>query len=42
MTAQKKYNTDGKTSEDRALDLFADMMIERIKTLSSKDGWKKP
>lgn len=42
MTGQKKYNTDGKTSEDRALDLFADMMIERIKSLSSKDGWKKP
>lgn len=21
---------------------FADMMIERIKSLSSKDGWKKP
>lgn len=42
MTEQKKYNTDGKTSEDRALDLFADMMIERIKSLSSKDGWKKP
>lgn len=42
MTEQKKYNTDGKTSEDRALDLFTDMMIERIKSLSSKDGWKKP
>lgn len=42
MTGQKNYNTDGKTSEDRALDLFADMMIERIKSLSSKDGWKKP
>lgn len=27
MTEQKKYNTDGKTSENRALDLFADMMI---------------
>ena len=27
MTEQKKYNTDGKTSEDRALDIFADMMI---------------
>lgn len=27
MTEQKKDNTDGKTSEDRALDLFADMMV---------------
>lgn len=42
MTKQRIYNADGKSSEDRALDLFADMMIERIKSLSSKDGWKKP
>lgn len=42
MTEQRKYNSDGKSSEDRALDLFADMMIERIQSLSSKDGWKKP
>ena len=27
MTKQRIYNADGKTSEDRALDLFADMMI---------------
>ena len=42
MTKQTKNNADGKSSEDRALDLFADMMIERIQSLSSKDGWKKP
>lgn len=42
MTKQRIYNADGKSSEDRALDLFADMMIERIQSLSSKDGWKKP
>ena len=41
MTKQRIYNADGKSSEDRALDLFADMMIERIQSLSSKDGWKK-
>ena len=42
MTKQRIYNADGKSSEDRTLDLFADMMIERIQSLSSKDGWKKP
>ena len=42
MTKQRINNADGKSSEDRALDLFADMMIERIQSLSSKDGWKKP
>lgn len=42
MTKQRIYNADGKSSEDRALDLFANMMIERIQSLSSKDGWKKP
>lgn len=42
MTKQRIYNADGKSSEDRALDLFADMMIERIQSLSNKDGWKKP
>ena len=42
MTKQRIYNADGKSSEDRALDLFADMMIERIQSLSIKDGWKKP
>lgn len=42
MTKQRIYNADGKSSEDKALDLFADMMIERIQSLSSKDGWKKP
>ena len=42
MTKQRIYNADGKSSEDKALDLFANMMIERIQSLSSKDGWKKP
>lgn len=42
MTDQRKFNSDGKSSEDKALDLFAEMMIERIESLSGKDGWKKP
>ena len=33
---------DGKSAEDRALDTFANMMIEKIESLGSKDGWKKP
>ena len=41
MTEQKKYNTDGKTSEDRALDILADMKNERIKSMRRQDGWKK-
>ncbi len=38
----KPYAKDGPSAEDKALDLFADMMIERIQSLSGKDGWKKP
>lgn len=30
MADYKKYNTDGRSSEDRALDKFAEMMIEKI------------
>lgn len=40
MADKKKYNTDGRSSEDRALDRFAEMMIEKIKTLQG--DWKKP
>ncbi len=35
-------NGDGKSAEDRALDTFANMMIEKIESLGSKDGWQKP
>ena len=35
MAGYKKYNNDGPSAEDKALDLFADMMIERI-------DWSKP
>lgn len=38
----KAYAKEGPSAEDKALDLFADMMIERIQSLSGKDGWKKP
>ena len=30
------------TAEQKALDLFSEMMIAKIEALSSKDGWKKP
>lgn len=35
-------NDYGKNAEDRALDTFANMMIEKIESLGSKDGWQKP
>ena len=38
----KPYAKEGPSAEDKALDLFADMMIERIQSLSGRDGWKKP
>lgn len=38
----KPYAKEGPSAEDKALDLFADMMIERIQSLSGKDGWRKP
>ena len=40
MAGYKNYKSDEKSSEDKALDLFAEMMIERIETIS-KD-WSKP
>ena len=40
MADYKKYNTDGRSSEDRALDKFTEMMIEKINTL--QNDWKKP
>lgn len=38
----KPYTKDGPSAEDKALDLFADMMIDKIQSLTGKDGWKKP
>lgn len=40
--AYRKYNNsgDGRSAEDRALDRFADLMVEKIKSLQS--DWQKP
>ena len=38
----KPYTKDGPSAEDKALDLFAEMMIARIQSLTGKEGWKKP
>lgn len=40
MAYHKDYNSDGRTAEDRALDRFAEMMVEKISTMQ-KD-WEKP
>ena len=40
MGYKKKFNTDGPSAEDRALDRFAELMIEKINNLQS--DWKKP
>ena len=40
MAENKKYNSGGRTAEDRALDKFAEMMIERISSI--QQDWKKP
>lgn len=42
MANYKKYNHDGPTAEDKAIDLFASMMIEKIESLTAKDNWQKP
>ena len=38
----KPYAKEGPSAEDKALDLFADMMIERIQSLSAKTDGKSP
>ena len=40
MAGYRRQKTDGPNSEDKALDLFAEMMIEKIESIS-KD-WRKP
>lgn len=37
---KKNFNADGPSAEDKALDRFAEMMIEKINTLQG--DWKKP
>lgn len=39
-TNYKNYNSDGRSAEDRALDTFAEMMIEKIEAIQG--NWKKP
>ena len=40
--AKKNYtpNADGRSAEDKAMDEFAELMIEKISNLQG--GWKKP
>lgn len=40
MAGKKFYNSDGPSAEDRALERFADMLIEKMETLQG--DWKKP
>lgn len=40
MASYRKRNTDGPNSEDKALDLFAEMMIEKLENI--KKDWEKP
>ena len=40
MAYKKKFNVDGPSAEDKALDRFAELMIEKINNLQS--DWKKP
>lgn len=40
MPRYNKTSTGGPSSEDKALDVFADMMIEKIQSISN--DWKKP
>ena len=40
MAGYRRQNADGPNSEEKALDLFAEMMIEKIETIN-KD-WRKP
>lgn len=37
---KKKFNNDGPSAEDKALEKFTEMMIEKVSTLQS--DWKKP
>ena len=40
MAYRKNYNTDGKSAEDRTLDKFAELLIEKLETIQA--DWKKP
>ena len=38
----KTSSSDGQTAEDKTMNLFTEMMIKKIESLTDKDGWKKP
>ena len=40
MAGYRRQNADGPNSEEKALDLFAEMMIEKIKSIN--EDWRKP
>ena len=40
MAYRKNYNNDGKSAEDRTLDKFAELLIEKLETIQA--DWKKP
>ena len=40
MAVKKNYNSDGKSAEDRALDKFAELLIDKLQTIQA--DWKKP
>ena len=40
MAGYRRQNADGPNSEDKALDLFAEMMIEKIESIN--EDWRKP
>ena len=40
MAGYRKQKNDGPSSEDKALDLFAEMMIEKIESI--RGDWRKP
>lgn len=40
MADNKKYNSDGRTAEDRTLDKFAELLISKLETIQA--DWKKP
>lgn len=45
MTYNKKnsqYNSDGKTAEEKTLETFCQMMIEKIESLQDGKAWEKP
>ena len=41
MADYKKYQSDGVSAEDKALDKFAELMIEKIESLKNSHGLLK-